>query len=64
MQPDMYFEMSPELTAERGIANGEKVLVESARGAIEAVALVTRRFRPFQINGQLVHQVGMPWHWG
>ena len=27
-------------------------------------ALVTRRLRPFRIAGKVVHQVGMPWHWG
>ena len=64
LQPDMFVDMSHELAAERGIVNGEKVLVESARGAIEAVAVVTQRFRPFLIQGQIVHQVGMPWHWG
>jgi formate dehydrogenase major subunit len=64
MQPDMFVEMSPELAAERNIKNGEQVIVESARGAIEATAVVTRRFRPFNINGQTVHEVGMPWHWG
>jgi formate dehydrogenase major subunit len=64
MQPDMFVEMSPELAAERNIRNGERVLVESARGSIEATAVVTRRLRPFNINGQTVHEVGMPWHWG
>jgi formate dehydrogenase major subunit len=64
MQPDMFVEMSPELAAERGIQNGEKVMVESARGAIEAVAMVTRRMRPLLVNGKVIHQVGMPWHWG
>jgi len=64
MQPDMFVEMSPELAAERNIQNGERVIVESARGSIEATAVVTRRFRPFNINGQTVHEVGMPWHWG
>ena len=34
------------------------------RGAIRAKALVTRRLRPFTIDGKVVHQVGMPWHWG
>ncbi len=56
--------MSEELAAERGIANGERVLVESARGQVEAVAMVTKRFKPFNINGQVVHQVGLPWHFG
>jgi formate dehydrogenase major subunit len=64
LQPEMFVEMSHELAAERGIANGEKVLVESARGAIEAVAVVTQRFRPFLVQGQIVHEVGIPWHWG
>ena len=31
---------------------------------IRAKALVTRRLRPFTIDGKVVHQVGMPWHWG
>ena len=64
MQPDMFVELSPELAAEKGIRNGERVTVESARGSIEAVAIVTRRFRPFIINGQVVHEVGLPYHWG
>jgi formate dehydrogenase major subunit len=64
MQPDMFVELSPELAGERNIENGERVVVESARGAIEAIAVVTRRFRPFHINGQTVHEIGMPWHWG
>ncbi len=64
LQPEMFVEMSEELAAERGIANGERVLVESARGQVEAVAMVTKRFKPFNINGQVVHQVGLPWHFG
>ena len=34
------------------------------RSTINAKALVTGRLRPFTINGQRVHQVGMPFHWG
>jgi len=64
MQPDMFVEMSPELALERNIKNGERVIVESARGSIQAIAVVTRRFRPFDIRGQIVHEIGMPWHWG
>jgi formate dehydrogenase major subunit len=40
------------------------VIVESARGRVEAVAMVTTRFRPFKIQGSVVHQVGLPWHFG
>jgi len=56
--------MSPQLAAERGIVNGEWVTVESARGAIEAVAMVTPRFQPFNVQGQTVHEIGLPYHWG
>jgi formate dehydrogenase-N alpha subunit len=63
-QPDMFIEMSEELAEEKGIKNGEKVKVKSARGEIEAVAIVTMRFKTFRISGQDVHHVGMPWHFG
>jgi formate dehydrogenase major subunit len=64
MQPGMFVEMSLELAKERGIKNGEKVVVKSSRGELEAVAMVTPRFKPFDINGTIIHQVGIPWHFG
>ena len=64
MQPEPFVEMSEELAAEKGIVNGDKVIVESARGQVNVVALVTKRFKPFQMNGRTVHQVGVVWHWG
>jgi formate dehydrogenase major subunit len=64
LMPEMFVELSEELAAEKGIVNGGKVIVESARGQVEAVAMVTKRFRPFQINGTVVHEIGLPWHWG
>ena len=64
LQPEMFIEMGEELAAEKAIKNGERVIVETTRGKIEALALVTRRFRPFRLNGRVVHQIGMPWHWG
>ena len=63
-QPQLFVELSKELGAELGIKNGEKVRVESARGKVEAVAMVTIRFKPFKIQGKTVHQVGLPWHFG
>ncbi len=63
-QPEPFCEMSEELAREKGIANGDRVIVESARGKVEVVALVTKRFKPFQMNGRKVHQVGVIWHWG
>jgi formate dehydrogenase major subunit len=64
MQPQMFVELSEELAKEKGIANGEKVVVSSARGELWAVAMVTTRFRPFKVAGSTVHQVGLPWHFG
>jgi len=63
-QPQLFVEMSQELAKMRGIKNGDKVIVESARGKVEAVAMVTIRFRPFKIQGTTVHEVGLPWHFG
>ena len=64
MQPGMFVEISVELAKEKGIANGEKVVVESARGKVECVAIVTHRFKPFNIDGNTIHEVGIPWHFG
>ena len=64
MQPQIFLEMSKELAAERGIQNGDKVTVSSARGEIWAIAVITDRFRPFKVMGTTVHQVGLPWHFG
>ncbi len=64
LMPEMFVELSQGLALEKGIPNGGRVVVETARGHIEAVALVTGRFKPFTINGNTVHQIGMPWHWG
>jgi len=64
LMPEMFVEISEELAAEKGIKNGGKVIVESVRGQIEAVAIVTKRFKPLHINGSVIHEIGMPWHWG
>jgi formate dehydrogenase major subunit len=64
MQPQVFVELSTELATEKGISNGEKVMVTSARGELWAVAMVTDRFKPFKIAGSTVHQVGLPWHFG
>jgi formate dehydrogenase major subunit len=64
LQPELFVEMSPELAHEKGIANTDWVTVSTPRGLVHAKALVTRRMRPLHMGDQLVHQVGMPWHWG
>ena len=64
LEPQLFVEMSPELAQLRGIENGEMVSVESVRGGVKAVAMVTSRMQPFTIMGQVIHQVGLPWHYG
>ncbi len=63
LQPEMFVELSPELAAERGIEHGGWLTVQSARGRIEARAMVTRRLRPLLVEGRVIHQIGLPFHW-
>jgi formate dehydrogenase-N alpha subunit len=64
LMPQVFIEMSEELASELGIENAEVVTVESIRGSIQGVAIITKRFKPFTILGKTVHQIGIPWHWG
>jgi formate dehydrogenase major subunit len=67
LQPEMFCEVSPDLAREKGLRNGEWATITTARGEIEARVLVTARIRPLRMGkgGQrLVHQVGLPYHWG
>jgi formate dehydrogenase major subunit len=63
-QPQLFVEMSKELAERKGIRNGDMCKVASARGELEAVAIVTGRFRPMAIQGQIIDQVGLPWCFG
>lgn len=62
--PDAFVEISNELARMKNIMNGDRVIIQTARGTMEAFALVTRRFEPFHINGKVVHEVGVIWHFG
>jgi len=64
LQPSLFAELSPELAAERNIKHGDWMIISTQRGEIEARAMVTRRMRPLRINGRVVHQIGLPFHWG
>jgi formate dehydrogenase major subunit len=64
LQPAMFVEISPELAKEKGIEHTGWMTVRSARGSIEARAMVTRRLRPVRVGGRIIHQVGIPFHWG
>ncbi len=63
-EPQLYVEISHELAKEKGIQNGDGVIVESVRGRVEAVAMVTVRIKPFKIQGKTVHLIGMPFAFG
>ena len=64
LMPELFIELSPELARAKGIRNTDWVRISTPRAQIRAKALVTRRVRPFRLGGQVIHQVGMPWHWG
>jgi formate dehydrogenase major subunit len=64
LMPQMFIELSEELADELNINNAELVTVESKRGSLQANAIITKRFRPFMVDGKQVHQIGLPWHWG
>jgi formate dehydrogenase major subunit len=64
LQPEMFCEVSPELAAAKGLANGGWATVMTARGEIECRVLVTARIPPLKVKGRTVHQIGLPYHWG
>ena len=64
LQPQVFVEISEELAELSGIKNGERVKVSSARGALDCTAIVTKRFKPFKVDGAVIHQVGLPWCFG
>jgi formate dehydrogenase major subunit len=64
LQPQMFCEVSPELAAERGLEHGGWATIVSERSAIEARVLVTARVRPLRVRGRVLHQIGLPYHWG
>jgi formate dehydrogenase major subunit len=64
LQPEPFVEISEELATEKGITNGDRVVVENKRGQVNMIALVTKCFKPFNVADKIVHQVGLIWHWG
>lgn len=63
-EPQLYVEMSVELAKEKGIKNGDPVVIESLRGKVQAIAMVTVRMTPLTIQGKTVHLIGMPFCFG
>jgi formate dehydrogenase major subunit len=64
LQPEMFCEIDPQLAADRGIEDGGWMTIVTERAEIEARANVTERIRPLRVDGRVIHQIGLPWHWG
>ena len=64
LQPEMFAEIDPVLAAQRGIRDGDWMTISSPRADIVARARVTERMKPLKIDRAIVHQIGLPWHWG
>jgi formate dehydrogenase major subunit len=64
IQPQQFVEIGEVLAQEIGVKAGEQIKVSSNRGYIKAVAMVTKRIRPLNVDGKVIHTVGVPIHWG
>jgi formate dehydrogenase major subunit len=64
LQPEMFCEVSPQLASEVGLVNGGWATITTARGEIECRVLVTPRIPPLRVRRRVVHQIGLPYHWG
>jgi formate dehydrogenase major subunit len=64
LQPQFFAEISPELARDVAVENGDWVTIASPRGIVEARALVTSRIPSLRVGGRVIHQVGLPYHWG
>ena len=64
LQPEFFCEVSPEMARERGLVNNGWATIITARTAVEARVLVTERVVPLRAGGKVIHQIGLPYHWG
>jgi formate dehydrogenase major subunit len=64
LQPELFVEVSPELAAERGLRHLDRAHVITSRSAVDARVVVTDRMAPLRVDGRIIHQVWMPYHWG
>ncbi|AVT35200.1 formate dehydrogenase [Plantactinospora sp. BB1] len=64
LQPEMFVEVGPELAVERGLTHLGWAHLVTSRGVVEARVMVTDRLTPLRIEGRLIHQVWLPYHFG
>ena len=64
--PEPFVMIGDDLAKERGISHGNVVTISTARApeGITIRALVTKRMKPFNLNGTSVHEIGLIWHFG
>ena len=63
LQPEMFCEISPML-AKKEVLQRRLGHHLTARTEIEVRVLVTERVRPLKLGRRIVHQIGLPYHWG
>ena len=64
LQPELFTEISAQLAGNLGLKHGDWATITTPRGMVEARVMVTPRMQPIKLNGRIVHQVGLPYHWG
>ncbi|RKQ88584.1 formate dehydrogenase-N subunit alpha [Brockia lithotrophica] len=64
LMPELFAEISPELAKTIGVKSGDWVEITTERGRVRARVLVTRRIRPYVVDGRVYQVVGLPIHWG
>jgi formate dehydrogenase major subunit len=64
LQPELFAEINPVMAQELGLENGDWATVRTSRGELELRVLVTHRMTPLMIDGKMIHQIGLPYHWG
>src|SRR5262249_1870376 len=64
LQPEQFVEIGEQLATEKGIRAGDWVKVSSNRGYVKAKAVVTKRMMPLRMGNRMIHQIGVPLHWG
>ncbi len=63
LQPELFAEIDPLLAQEKGLVTGDWATLTTARGELEMRVLVTERIAPLRVDGNVIHQIGLPYHW-
>jgi formate dehydrogenase major subunit len=62
-QPEQFVEIGEVLAKEKGIVAGDRC-GSAASAAYRSGGGGDQADRPLQVNNQVVHQIGIPLHWG